>query len=144
MENHVTVAEHAWGMKKDPANVTRWKHKFGFHSRGVQWDTPMSKWAGRRGRTAYSLWHKAEPRRLRLKTQSKQKMPRKEDVTNQLAQDDEAANGEETTEGRGALKKKPRDVVPLVLERPPEDKKPMLEIRCDSNTLWTGSMVMPS
>ena len=31
---------------KDPANVTRWKHKFGFHNRGVQWDTPMSKWAG--------------------------------------------------------------------------------------------------
>ena len=24
-------------MKKDPANVTRRKHKFGFHNRGVQW-----------------------------------------------------------------------------------------------------------
>ena len=35
-------------MKKDPANVTRCKHKFGFHNRGVQWDAPMSKWAGRR------------------------------------------------------------------------------------------------
>ena len=28
------------------ANVTRWKHKFGFHNRGVQWDTPMSRWSG--------------------------------------------------------------------------------------------------
>ena len=34
------------GMKKDPANVTRRKHKFGFHNRGVQWGTPMSSWAG--------------------------------------------------------------------------------------------------
>ena len=30
----------------DSGNETRWKHKFGFHNRGVQWDTPMSKWAG--------------------------------------------------------------------------------------------------
>ena len=33
-------------MKIDPANVTRWKHKFGFHNRGVMWDTLMTKWAG--------------------------------------------------------------------------------------------------
>ena len=48
MEIHVMVAEHKceWCMKKDPANVTRWKHKFGFHNRGVQWDTPMPRWAG--------------------------------------------------------------------------------------------------
>ena len=33
------------GMKNDPG-VTRWKHKFGFHNRGGQWDTTVSKWAG--------------------------------------------------------------------------------------------------
>ena len=36
----------AWAMATDPTNVARWKHKFGFHNRGTQWDTPMSKWAG--------------------------------------------------------------------------------------------------
>ena len=47
MENHVMVRNRsAWSMKMDPANVTRWKHKFGFHNKGVQWDTPMLKSAG--------------------------------------------------------------------------------------------------
>ena len=47
MVNHVMVAEQKrTGHEKNPPNVTRWKHKFGFHNRGVQWDTPMSKWAG--------------------------------------------------------------------------------------------------
>ena len=32
-------------MEKDPANVTRWKHEFGFHNRGVV-DIPKSKRAG--------------------------------------------------------------------------------------------------
>ena len=36
----------AWEMATDPNNVQRWKHKLGFHNRGVQWDTPMSRWAG--------------------------------------------------------------------------------------------------
>ena len=38
-------------------------------------------------------------------------------------------------QGGGALKKQPRDVGTLVLERPGEDKKRMLEIRGDSNTI---------
>ena len=36
----------AWEVATDPKNVQRWKHKFGFHNRGVQWDTPMSRRAG--------------------------------------------------------------------------------------------------
>ena len=37
---------NGWGMKTDPTNVTRWKHKFVFHNRGVLCDTPVTKWAG--------------------------------------------------------------------------------------------------
>ena len=33
-------------MAWDPTNVARWKHKYGLHNRGIQWDTPMAKWAG--------------------------------------------------------------------------------------------------
>ena len=33
-------------MKWDPLNFTCWKHKWGFHNRGVTWDTPMARWAG--------------------------------------------------------------------------------------------------
>ena len=32
----------ARGMATDPTNITRWKYKFGFHNRGIQWNTPMS------------------------------------------------------------------------------------------------------
>ena len=38
----------AGSVNNDPANVTRWKHKFGFHNRGVQWDS-RAKMGGRRG-----------------------------------------------------------------------------------------------
>ena len=31
------------GMSEDPNNVTGWKHKWGFHNRGVLWDTPIAK-----------------------------------------------------------------------------------------------------
>ena len=48
-------------MTKDPGNVTQWKHKFGFHNRGLQWDTPMSM----KGKTGYSLWHKDHRARKR-------------------------------------------------------------------------------
>ena len=36
----------AWGMKWDPLNITCWKHKWGFHNRGVAWDTPLARRAG--------------------------------------------------------------------------------------------------
>ena len=35
----------AFSMKTDATNVTRWKHKFRFHKRGVRWDTPTATWA---------------------------------------------------------------------------------------------------
>ena len=34
------------GMTWEPYNVQRWKHKVGFHNRGVQRNTPMARWAG--------------------------------------------------------------------------------------------------
>ena len=34
------------GMAWDPGNVQRRKQKVWFHNRGVQWDTPMARWAG--------------------------------------------------------------------------------------------------
>ena len=34
------------GHDDGPIVVTRWKHKFGFHNRGMQRDTPLLKWVG--------------------------------------------------------------------------------------------------
>ena len=31
----------SWCMAWDPTDVIRWKHKVGFHNRGIQWDTPI-------------------------------------------------------------------------------------------------------
>ena len=36
----------SWVMAWDPNNVHSWKHEVGFHNRGVQWDTPVARWAG--------------------------------------------------------------------------------------------------
>ena len=36
----------SWGMAWDPFYMQRWKHKVGFHNRGVQLDTPVARWAG--------------------------------------------------------------------------------------------------
>ena len=36
----------AKGMSEDPGNVTGWRHKWGFHNRGITRDTPMTRWAG--------------------------------------------------------------------------------------------------
>ena len=33
-------------MRVDPMNASRWKHTWGFHNKGVGWDTPMARWAG--------------------------------------------------------------------------------------------------
>ena len=66
----------AWCMKTDPMNVTRWKHKFGFHNRGVMRDIPMATWA-------------------REENDSKQNWvrhpPWKEDVTNKSPEDENRA-----------------------------------------------------
>ena len=85
-------------------NVTRKKHKVGFHNRGVQWDTPMSRWAGE-GKD----W--IQP--------MAQGPPRKEDVTISLLKMIRQPTEKKPQKGKGALKKKPRDVAPLVPERAP-------------------------
>ena len=33
-------------MRVDLTNVSRWKHQWGHHNRGVVWDTPLSEWSG--------------------------------------------------------------------------------------------------
>ena len=50
------------GMAWDPNNVQRWKHKVGFHNRGVQCDTPMARWAGER-KDWIELMTKTRPQR---------------------------------------------------------------------------------
>ena len=50
------------GMTWDPYNVQRWKHKVGFHNRGVQWDTPMARWAGE-GKDWIQLMTQTQPRK---------------------------------------------------------------------------------
>ena len=36
----------ASGMTEDPHNLTRWKHKCGWHNRGCVWDKIATGWAG--------------------------------------------------------------------------------------------------
>ena len=98
----------AWEMATDPANVTRWKHKFGFHSRGTQQDTPMAKWAGER-----KDWKQVVT----------QGASRKEDVTFSLLASMRQATEKKNRE-KGVWTKKPRDLAPLVLEvRPRRTRK---------------------
>ena len=111
MEDHYVVAEKKC-VGTDPTNDTGWKHKFGFHIRGVQWDTPMSKWVGEG-----TDW-------IQLMAQGP---PSKEDVTLSLLATMRQAAEKRTEKGGGALTKKPRDLAPLILEVPTEDKQLMLE-----------------
>ena len=107
----------AWRMATDPNNEQRWKHKFGFHNRGVQGYPDVE--VGRQGkdwiqRTAQGPQGRRDVRSTR---------------------DDETSGGKRTEKGGIALTKKPRDLAPLVLEVPTEDKKLILEIRGDSKTI---------
>ena len=43
-------------------DVTRWKHEVGFHNRGIQWDTPMARWAGE-GNDWIKLMAQRQPRK---------------------------------------------------------------------------------
>ena len=52
----------SWRMAWDPYTVQMWKHKIGFHSRIVQWDTPMARWAGE-GNDWKKLMVQRKPRR---------------------------------------------------------------------------------
>ena len=90
------------------ADATRWKHQFGFHDRGVQWDIPMSTWAGE-----VEDWKQLMAQGPR----------RKGDVTICFL---EAADGEKRL--RSGAQKKTRHLEPLVLQRSAEDKKLMLKI----------------
>ena len=45
-----------------PEHVQSWKHKVGFHNRGVQWDTPMARCAGE-GRDWIELMTRTRPRK---------------------------------------------------------------------------------
>ena len=96
-------------MKTDPANATRWKHKFGFHNRGVQWDTPMSKWAGE-GKDWIQLMAQGPGC--------------KDEVTFQMLtmMRQPAEKDTQKGEGEGFLKEKARKLDLLVLDAPAEDK----------------------
>ena len=61
--------------------------------------------------------------------------PRKEDVTFSLLASMRQATEKRTEKGGSALRKKPRDLAPLAIETPAEDKKLILEIRGDSKTI---------
>ena len=50
------------GVWRGTYNVQRWKHKVGFHNRGVQWVTSMARWAGE-GNDWIKLMAQQKPRR---------------------------------------------------------------------------------
>ena len=82
-------AEAHGSMKKDPANVTRWKHKFGFHNRC-----------------------RSGLRREGLDTAHGTRTAPQGGCDDQLAQGDEATNGEETTEGERRSKEETKRCAP--------------------------------
>ena len=103
----------SWGMTWDPYNVQRWKHKVGFHNRGVQWDTPMARWVGE-GKD----W-------IQHRTQTQ---PRKEDdIRNLLESMRQPVDKKKEFKG-SVPTKKPRDLPPLDLGTPVPGEKPILEI----------------
>ena len=109
-------AEPLGRMAWDPYNVQRWKHKFGFHNRGVQWDTPMARWAGEG-----NDWSKLMA----------QKKTRKENVFLQPARIYETDGG---PNGARPIKK-PRGLPPYVLSIPQAGQRPSLEITGDCKTM---------
>ena len=59
---HGGEVDPSWGMEWDTYNVQRWKHRVGFHNRGVQWDTPTARWAGG-GKDWIELMTQTQPRK---------------------------------------------------------------------------------
>ena len=90
-------------MKKDPAIVTRWKHNFGFHNRGVQWDTPDVEMGWRR--EGLDTAHDAKPAR----------QGGRDDQPPEMMKQPTEKNNRKV---EAPVKKKPRDVSPLVIENP--------------------------
>ena len=109
----------AWDIATDGTNVTRWKHKFGFHNRGVQRDTPMVKFGGRREKldTAYGTWTTPHGRRDGPSTRDDETCREKKNSTRRC--DDEEAKRPGTTGTREARRR----------------HKLILEIRGDSKTM---------
>ena len=61
----VEEQECVWGMKWDPLNISCWKHKWGFHNRGVTWDTPMARWTGSEA-DWIQKWRKSRPKKAEV------------------------------------------------------------------------------
>ena len=122
-------AEHLWGMAWDPFYVQRRKHKVGFHNRGVQWDTPMARWAGEG-----NDWVKLLA----------QRQPRKEDVIRSLLESMKQAV-EKKAESNGTRPTKKRiDLPSLELDFPEAGPRPTLEMTGDCNTIVDWINGMPS
>ena len=119
----------SWGMTWDPYNVQRWKHKVGFHNRGIQWDTPMARWAGE-----VKDW-------IQLMTQTQ---PRKDDVIRNLLESMKQPV-DRKKESKGSVPtKKPRDLLPLDLGTRVPGESTTLEIKGDNKTIvdWMNGLVM--
>ena len=113
-------------MAFDNGNVQRWKYKAGFHNRGVQWDTPIVRWAGE-GKD----W-------IKLMTELK---PREEDVIRSLLESMKQAVGQKKEPNGSLPTKQPSDLPLLKLKIPVAGKLPTLEIKGDSKTIvdWVTS-----
>ena len=110
----------SWSMAWDPTNVTRWKRKVGFHNRGIQWDTPMARWAGEG-----NDWIKLMA----------QRQPREEDVIHFLFASMRQAVEKKTKPNETRRAKKPTELPPLKLEIPEEGKTLTLQIKGDCKTI---------
>ena len=106
----------SWGKAWDPNNVQRWKHKVGFHNRGVQWDTPMARWASE-GKDWIELMAQTRPRKV--------------DVIRNLPESMKQPV-EMKKESKGPVPtKKPRDLPPLDLGTLVPGETTTLEIKGD-------------
>ena len=105
----------SWNVAWDPTNVTRWKHKVGFHNRGIRWDTPMARWGGEGNDWIMLL---------------AQRQPRKEDVIHSLLASMRQTVEKKTKANETRPAKKPRESRPLELGIP-EGKELTLEIKGD-------------
>ena len=106
-------------MSDDPANVTCWKQKRGFHNRGVTWDTPMARWA----------WPNNDWIQLR-----RLDSPKKIDVIPVLLKRINLTSLLTKKDG-GIPLKKARDVDPLILDPLGNTEGIQLVIRGDSKTI---------
>ena len=135
----------AWSMKTDPANVTRWKHKFGFHNRGVWWDLPppplpllpslsSPPFLRPLSLPPVSKWVEEKKDWIQLMTRHP---PCKEDATVSLLKMMRQPTAKKQGVG-GIHRKKPRELSPLVLE----PRKRCWKSEATAKWWWTGSTAM--